>query len=344
MSRSGRVEIDILRPTAYPLPDILDESDYRNLMETQVEPYLSKYRESGKFGKQSELYYEIYRHENSKATIVICHGYLESCIKYRELIYYFHRCGFQVCIYDQRGHGKSRRNGPSHDIVHIDSFAEYINDLHRFVNSVVLNQLGCARRDLYLFAHSFGATVAARYLEIYPNNFARAILNSPLFGLNSSRLPDLRTLFLSYAMIISRQGTRKCIGQNAFDFRPNPMMSSGRSEARYMYYHQMCSQHKEYQLSGCDYYWARELLTAGIMAKLKLNVDSIRSDVLVVMAGQDDLADRKAQEGFVSKLKYGKAVLIPESRHDTFSDRNAVLKDYMALIMSWFDPKNGDNQ
>ena len=70
-----------------------------------------------------------------------------------------------------------------------------------------------------------------------------------------------------------------------------------------------------------------------------LEMEKIRSDILVIMAGQDDVADRKAQEEFVSRLKYGKAVLVPQSRHETYNEPNDVLKDYLSLIVSWLDPR-----
>ena len=140
-------------------------------------------------------------------------------------------------------------------------------------------------------------------------------------------------------MIAIGQGMHRCIGQKPFDQRPNPSISGGSSEVRYLYYHKIRVQTREYQVSGCDYFWVRELIRAGHRARFFLEMEKIRSDILVIMAGQDDVADRKAQEDFVSKLKYGRALLVPESRHETYNETNDVLKLYLSQIVSWLDPQ-----
>jgi len=342
MSYTGKVEIGILKRGAYPLPNLLDEADFDNQMKTVAEPCISRYRETGRFGENSELFYEIYRLEPNLGTVIICHGYMESCAKYHEFIYYLLKCGFQVGIYDQRGHGKSVREGTDPDIVHIDSFDSYVDDLKRFVDDVAVGRLNAVKSKLYLFGHSFGGCVGARYIEDNPSAFAKVILNSPMFGINFGSLPEPVIMFISDCMIAFRQGGHRCIGQRAFDRRPNPAVSAGSSEARYLYYHRLRTLNKEYQVSGSDYYWLREIMKAGYRARKSMETEKIRSDILVIMAGQDDVADRDAQETFVSRLKYGRAVLIPESKHETFNEKNSVLKDFLSLVMSWYNPEIED--
>ena len=57
IGRSGRVEIDILRPGNYPLPQLLDEENFASQMEEEAEPYLNLFNKTGMFGMRNELYY-----------------------------------------------------------------------------------------------------------------------------------------------------------------------------------------------------------------------------------------------------------------------------------------------
>ena len=337
IGRSGRVEIDILRPGNYPLPQLLDEENFASQMEEEAEPYLNRFKKTGMFGMRNELYYEIFPQHPNKGTVVICHGLMESSQKYHELIYYLLKAGFQAAVYDQRGHGRSARSGQSPDIVHIDSFDEYTDDLHSFITQIIDDEMVTPADRLFIFGHSFGGAVAAKYLEVYPVSFFRAILNCPMFEIDFGSFPSPALMALETLMITLRQGNRRCIGQRPFDRRPNPARSGGRSESRYFYYHDIRVRNKEYQTSGFDYYWAREITKAGINICRSIQVQKIRSDVLVIMAGQDNIAGRQAQEAFISKLKYGAAVLIPESRHETYTDHNNVLASYLSLVMSWLE-------
>ena len=141
-----------------------------------------------KTAKTGGLYYELYPQETQKGTIVISYGFTESCLKYHELIYYFYLQGYQVAIMDHRGHGKSMREVEDHTIVHIGLFSRYVKDLHRFVKTVVKPM--AKDLPLYLYAHSMGGCIGAFYLEQYPEDFAKAVLNAPMLGVNLGGVPS----------------------------------------------------------------------------------------------------------------------------------------------------------
>ena len=141
-----------------------------------------------KTAKTGGLYYELYPQETKKGTIVISYGFTESCLKYHELIYYFYLQGYKVAIMDHRGHGKSMREVEDHTIVHIGLFSRYVKDLHRFVKTVVKPM--AKDLPLYLYAHSMGGCIGAFYLEQYPEDFAKAVLNAPMLGVNLGGVPS----------------------------------------------------------------------------------------------------------------------------------------------------------
>lgn len=331
------VEIEILKETSYPVPWLIEESDYVNGMTQIAEPTLKKYRVSGFMGEGKKLYYELYPQMPNKGTIVLCHGFTESSEKLYELIYYFIEAGFQAAVIDARGHGKSFRENKDPGIVHIDHFDDYVRDLHRFLLQVAVREMKIKKEKLYLFGHSMGGCIAARYCEMYPEDFCRVVLSSPMIGIDFGTLPEPAAMAICTAAITAGRGREGIIGQNAFHPMPDFNQSAGSSEVRYLYYHDKRVRFPLYQTSRADYYWGREAIRAGRTVRRKKEMEAIRAEILVIMAGQENLVSRKAQEQFIEGLRKGKAVLVPESRHEIYNADNAILRNYLGLVMSWFD-------
>ena len=136
----------------------ISEEKYEEMMQRTVEPYLGKIVEAG---YENGLYYEFYRQQECKATIVICYGYTESCVKYHELIYYMHQMGYQVIIWDVRGHGKSVRETDDLKMVHIGDFSQYVSDMHHMIQKIAVPK--SQGKPLYLYAHSMGGCISTLY-------------------------------------------------------------------------------------------------------------------------------------------------------------------------------------
>ena len=90
--------------------------------------------------------------EDSERTLLIVHGLGEHQNRYAHVADHFVKDGFQVCSYDQRGHGKS--DGPRG---HSPSLSQTLDDLKLVIDSI-------SHKNLYLYGHSFGGNVTANYL------------------------------------------------------------------------------------------------------------------------------------------------------------------------------------
>src|SRR5262249_5450299 len=114
-----------------------------------------------------------------KGAIVMSSGRTEGLIKYQELIYDLGRQGYSIYIHDHRGQGFSDRvrGLTSSQIGHVESFGQYVADLKQVVDAVVIP--GQHKRR-FLLAHSMGGAIASLYLEQYANDFAAAVLSSPM--------------------------------------------------------------------------------------------------------------------------------------------------------------------
>ena len=331
------VEIELITETSYPVPWLVDENDYASGMMRIVEPTLAKYRKTGFFGEEKQIYYELYPQMPNKGTILLCHGFTESCEKLHELIFYFIEAGFQCGIMDARGHGKSFREGKDPTVIHVDHFDNYVIDLHRFLVRVMAKEMKIKKSKLYLFGHSMGGCIAARFCEMYPDLCARAVLSSPMIGIDFGTLPEPAAKVICAAAIAAHRGMDSIAGQQPFDTIPDFGKSAGSSEPRYLYYHDIRVQNPEYQATRADYFWGREAIRAGHNVRRKKEMEAIRAEILLVIAGRDNLVSRAAQEEFIAGLAKGKAVLVPDSRHELYNAVNPVLRNYLGLVMSWFD-------
>ena len=128
-----------------------------------------------------------------KGVVVVTHGYMEHCGRYRELANLIVQAGWSALSYDVRGHGLSP--GPRG---YIDHFATYLDDF---------TAVQRAARDLapgkpmVLLGHSHGSLITLRALcEGKPTNVIAAVVSSPYLG--------LRLQVPAYKKLLARAASR----------------------------------------------------------------------------------------------------------------------------------------
>ena len=105
------------------------------------------------------------------AVVALVHGYAEHSGRYGDHARRFVDCGYQVCAYDHRGHGRS-----SGRPAYVHRFEEYVDDLAGFVEELARRHPG---RPLFLMGHSMGGAVAALCVLQHAPRLAGLILSSP---------------------------------------------------------------------------------------------------------------------------------------------------------------------
>lgn len=145
----------------------------------QVEEELSALRHEGFFTAEdgANMYYEYFPARDPVGSVVFVHGLSEFTKKYYEFAYYFVGQGYNVFLYDQRGHGKSHRDTNRPELIHINSFDQLVEDLDTYIEKVIRP---VSSVPLYLYAHSLGGAVGILYLEKYGHKLRKAVLTSPL--------------------------------------------------------------------------------------------------------------------------------------------------------------------
>lgn len=282
-----------------------------------------------------ELYYELFLQKTEKGTIVISYGFTESCLKYHELIYYFYLQGYQVAVMDHRGHGKSLREVEDVTIVHIDLFSRYVKDLHQFVQNIVRPM--AQDKPLYLYGHSMGGCIGAFYLEQYPEDFERAVLNAPMMGLNLGACPAWAARILCDLKVMKGGGKERLFTQSAFDPEEPFVESSASSEARHTYYKEQRRNDPAYQTCSASYYWGREAINAGEFVISPAQAKKVQVPVLLFQAQLDTLVKPSAQKKFIRRIADGRLMLVENVRHEIYRAPNEVLEPYLEEIFEFYE-------
>lgn len=331
----------------------LVEENFKQQMEEVVEPSLMEICRCGKLqmgkttgqgeddteGGQAELYYELYPQETKKGTIVISYGFTESCLKYHEMIYYFYQQGYQVAIMDHRGHGKSMREVEDVTIVHIDLFSRYVKDLHQFVKTVVKPM--AQQKPLYLYAHSMGGCIGAFYLEQYPKDFSKAILNAPMLGLKLGGFPAWAARILCDLKVMKGNGKERLFTQSTFDPQEPFEESSASSEARHAWYLEHRQNDPTYQTCSASYYWGKEAINAGEFVVSRAQAKKVQTPVLLLQAELDDLVKPQEQKKFIERISNGRLMLVKGVRHEIYRAPNEVLQGYLEEIFKFYEDESG---
>lgn len=132
------------------------------------------------FGHQDcELFYQLWRSDNSRGTIVVTHGIAEHSECYHRFAQTLAEDGWTIVGWDLRGHGRSEgKRG------YVKSFSDYSHDLDHLIRFVKA-QIHKRELPLVLFGHSMGGLITIKTLVNHgPGGVAGVVLSSPALGLS----------------------------------------------------------------------------------------------------------------------------------------------------------------
>lgn len=314
--------------------EIIDERNYTRTMAEQVEPYLHKRRRDDFFlsddGKQ--LHYEAYEKLLSRGSIIILHGFTESAEKFREAAFYFRKAGYSVFAPDLRGHGKSHHDSENPLRVDIDSFDTYAEDLNLFIDKIVKPL--SKDKNIFIYSHSLGSTVALLYLMKYPYAVSKAVLSSPMICGNMG-MPT--AIAGTVAKALCSLGGKKIPtpGRCVFDENQSAENSDATSKARFEYYHQKRKSEPLYQTSGPSFSWVKASLGARDRIMSDGGISQLRAKLLIFKPETDRQLSGEWTDRFAEKAGV-KIKDVNNSRHEIFMSGDETLKWYTEEILEFF--------
>ena len=315
--------------------NFLGEGGFYETMSTENESW---YRDNVKQGTLesfdgTRLRYYYACPENPKGCVTIVHGMAEFFGKYREYTWYLYQTGYMFYFMEQRGHGYSEGKVEEHDIIYIDSYDTYVEDLHCFTENVVSKAAG--ELPMLLIAHSMGGCIGTLFLEKYPDVFKAAILSSPMLKMKGANYPPIVQALLSAYVAVT--GKQKTLAPNQKHFDPYTKLevSSAVSAPRFEYQLQQRRNNENYQTTGATFGWALASLKA--TGKVVKNAGKISIPVTVMTAGQDHLIDPAGYEAFKKVRPDAVFHHYENARHEIFNADETTRKQYFTDVLATLD-------
>ena len=311
------------------------EENYDGVMRERVLPFLEQRRQTGHCErvKGENIYYEHYRADEAKGVIVISHGFTESIRKYHESIYYMLQAGYSVWGVDHRGHGNSVRHNENPYVVHVQKFEDYVLDLKYLTEERVKRSAGSM--PMYLYCHSMGGCVGAWLIEDEPELFRKAVLSSPMLGLDFGKIP---TPIVYIGAQIKSSGGKKAEPLQPIQSFPDSDFeaSCDSSECRYRYYYNMRQADLGLQVTSASMGWGMEAAKACARVTSRKQTARIRIPVLLFQAGKDTVVDNRAQNLFQSRVRSCTLQPVPGMKHELYMTDSDTLIPYWEKIFDFY--------
>lgn len=315
----------------------ISEDNYVEDMKNIVEPYIDSRKETGYINgvDNAQLYYEKYYNADAIGNIVISHGFTENLEKYNEMIYYFLNNGYNVFGIEHRGHGRSGSLGVQDSTqIHVNNFNDYVDDLKTFMDEVVVPNSD--NKKVFLYAHSMGGAIGAKFLEDNPQYFNASILSSPMLEINTGKIPEDLARIISKAAILFGQGGKYAAGQGPYNPNERFEDASTSCESRYNYISEIKKENPEFQKGGGSYKWLYECLSKTKQITNKNNASKVETPVLLFQAEKDDLVRPKGQNDFAKYAKDCTLERVSNSKHEVYFEKDSVQKTYLQKVFDFF--------
>ncbi|WP_371193617.1 alpha/beta fold hydrolase [Glaciecola sp. SC05] len=293
--------------------------------------------------QRSDTYHLHYRYvikPSAKAWVVIMQGRAESVVKYAELMDELHQNGFSVFAFDHIGQGQSGRltENPLHGFV--EDFDAYVEDSAALISGVMQDlKSQYQQRDLpqYLLSHSMGGAIATLLLEKYPQLFNKAVLSSPMYGIQAP-IPDrLARLLVTVGAAVHRIlgiSSGYFLGQGdykAVDFTENKLTSS---KLRYDWFKQYYNDNVDARLGGVTFQWLAAALHA--MDHIVMHANRIDTPVLGFKAGSDEIVNNEVIDQVFASLPNAELVEIVGARHEILFEQDRFRQQAVIRILQFF--------
>jgi lysophospholipase len=128
---------------------------------------------------QLELFYQIWKPENSKGNLIITHGQAEHSECYLSLVQALSELNLTIYAWDLQGHGRSEgKRG------YAKNFNEYVKDFATFVKYLE-REHSVKMANTVLLGHSMGGLIqCSALIQNLHWNFKAQVLSSPMFGIS----------------------------------------------------------------------------------------------------------------------------------------------------------------
>ena len=119
------------------------------------------------------ILYPHYTEAVPKGTVLILHGMAEHHLRYLEFTAFLNHCGYDVFLYDHRGHGTDKKLEELGIFSEKDGDVKVTTDVIHLIHFIRKN---CRNKKIFLFAHSMGSLIARNVIQ-HEDSIAGLILS-----------------------------------------------------------------------------------------------------------------------------------------------------------------------
>lgn len=318
----------------------IDERAYYYTMEEIVRPFLNEIKKVGRIQREGyPLVYHHYRAPDAKATLVIVHGFLEFKEEYSELMYYLLQAGIEVFVYDQKDHGFSRSDKFS-DMVDIDSFEVYIDDLQAMMEEVILPNK--QTNSVFLYGHSMGGAVSMAAMHTKIKQWVKGIiLSAPMLSINSGPIPAALANLMALAGYFVGAGDRAIPLTDTVGFRrlaaSDRDFHIARSNGRYKYYNDLEKELLTQPLLTGTINWVYySFKTLQKMVHPKY-LTKVNQPVLLFRAEKDTVVKQNGIFTAQAYLPNVTSFLVKNGQHELVNEPDENLHPYVTELIKFID-------
>lgn len=315
-------------------PQAISDQDFAAVYETTIRPALHALRQERflEVRANERLYTLWYPVPHAIGTILISHGFTEGARKYDEMVWYFTQSGYNVVVQAHCGHDKSYRLCSDLNLVHLDHFERYVQDLLFTARKV---RWEFRHVPLYLYAHSMGGGIAICAVEQSGDLFSSLVLSSPMIRPNTGSVPWQAAKSIANLAVWQNHEKDYLPGQHPYQEEFFETAAST-SPARFALYKQRRHHDPLLQTSAATMNWLKE---AGKMERyIFRHVDQIHIPVLLLQAGKETFVDNNAQNAFLASLPastYSEKVFLPLAKHEIYQSADDSLPAYLHSILTF---------
>jgi len=319
-----------------------------NLQSTDYLQKIERFWQLGKFESfngvgEHRIEYAYFFDEKHTSTIVISPGRCEGYLKYQEVIFDLFRKKYNVFIIDHRGQGFSQRAQQNPHKGYVEAFDFYAQDLHTFIQSIVMPK--CDKLP-YLLAHSLGCAIATRMMQCFPKTVNNAVLLSPMIAISSGPLPyTLAKMVIKtgnwFNNLLSPKEPWYFLGQSNYKptcFEKNALTHS---KIRYQQFVELYQRNSKIQLGGVTIHWLLEAIKSE--TNIFTDITKIDTPLVIIQAGDDTIVDNQKQNDFClqlhthsSDLSTKKPIQISRARHELLFEVNDIRDQTFQHIFDHF--------
>jgi alpha-beta hydrolase superfamily lysophospholipase len=255
----------------------------------------------------------VIRAQAARGWVLVVHGLDDHLDRFGELARFLHESGYDVVLYDQRGHGGSGgvRN-------HVASFSDYVGDLERVRRLALPEGAGAP----HLFGHSMGSVIALLAAIRDPGRW-RSVIVQGFPALPGRNIPKLAgALLRAVRPLVARVRTPTGLDAEALShdeavaeaYRRDPWVKGDVTLG-----------------------WTVEFLDA--LAALREGAASITSPLLILHGGQDTIALPEGARWLAEHAGASdrKLVIYPELKHELHNELAKDRARVFADIRAWLE-------